>query len=119
METHELVDHNQQPDACEIHSIVTSLDFEVAFVGVRVDSARIVNVPVDDGDVSKSLCRNIIQPSADLKPEGGVTGGRVVKYVGSVDLDNFHYLERNRRDQRKGPKGMYADGDNTRFVGSL
>jgi len=39
---------------------VTSLDFEVAFVGVRVDSARIVDVPIDDGDVGEGLCRNIV-----------------------------------------------------------
>ena len=77
---------------------MTSLDFEVAFVWVRVDSARIVNVSVYNGNVSKSLSRNVVQPPTDLKPEGGAAGRRVVKYVGSVDLDNFHHLGRNRRE---------------------
>ena len=57
---HKLVDHNQQPDTGEIHRIVTSLDFEVAFVWARVDSTRIINVSVDYGDVGESLCRNLV-----------------------------------------------------------
>ena len=71
---------------------MASLDFEVAFVWVRVDSTGIINVSVDHGDVGESLCRNIVQPPADLKPEGGIAGRRVVEYVRSVDLDDFHYL---------------------------
>jgi len=73
---------------------MTSLDFEVAFVWVRVDSARVIDVSIDDGDVSEGLSRNLVQPPADLEPEGGVAGGGVVKYVRSVDLDDFHYLGR-------------------------
>lgn len=73
---------------------MTSLDFEVAFVRVRIDSTRIVNVSVDDGYVSESLCRNLVQLPADFKPEGGVTSRRVVEYVRSVNLDDFHYLKR-------------------------
>lgn len=72
---------------------MASFDFEVALVWVRVDSTRIVNVSVDDGDVSESLCRNLIQLSTDLKSEGGVASGRVVEYVRSVDLDDFHHLK--------------------------
>ena len=68
------------------------LDFEVAFVRVRVNSTRIINVSVNNGDVSKSLCRNVVQLPANLKPEGGITGRRVVEYVRSVDFDDFHYL---------------------------
>jgi len=71
---------------------MTSLDFEVAFVWVGVNSTRIINVPIDDGDVSEGLCRNLVQSPADLKPEGGVASKGVVKYVRSVDLDDFHYL---------------------------
>lgn len=71
---------------------MTSLDFEVALVWVRVDSTRIVNVSIDDGDVSERLRGNLVQPPADLKPEGGVAGRRVVEYVRSVDLDDLHYL---------------------------
>ena len=98
---------------------MTSLDFEVALVWVGVDSTRVINVPVDDGDVSEGLGCNLVQSPADLKPEGGVASKRVVKYVRSVDLDDFHYLEKNMRDQRKGSRGMYAGGKNTHFVGSL
>ena len=72
---------------------MVSLDFEVAFVWVGIDSTKIVDVSVDDGDVSESLCRNLVQLPADFKPEGGVASGRVVEYVRSVDLDDFHYLE--------------------------
>ena len=39
---------------------MTSLDFKVAFVRIRVDSTGIVNISVDDGDVSESLCCNIV-----------------------------------------------------------
>ena len=73
---------------------MTSLDLKIALVWVRVDSPRIINVPIDDGNVSESLCRNLVQPSADLKPESGTASRRIVEYVGSVDLDDFHHLEK-------------------------
>jgi hypothetical protein len=73
---------------------MTSLDFEVAFVWVGVDSTRVINVSVNDGDVGEGLRRNIVQSPADLKPEGGVAGRGIVEYVRSVDLDDFHYLKK-------------------------
>jgi len=74
---------------------MTSLDLEVAFVWVGVDSTRIIDISIDDGDVSKSLCRNLVQPPADFNPEGGVSRGRVIEYVRPVDLDDFHHLGEN------------------------
>ena len=73
---------------------MTPLDLEVALIRVGVEATRIINVSVDDGDVGESLCRNLIQPPADLKPEGGIAGRRVFEYVRSINLDNFHHLEK-------------------------
>ena len=73
---------------------MTSLDFEVAFVRVRGDSTGIIDVSVDYGDEGKGLCCNLVQPPANLKPEGGISGRRVVEYVRSVNLDDFHHLGR-------------------------
>lgn len=72
---------------------MASLDFEVAFVWVRIDSARIINASVDDSDVSEGLCRNLVQLPTDFKPEGGVAGRRVVEYVRAVNLDDSHHLK--------------------------
>ena len=71
---------------------MTPFDFEVAFVGVRIDSTGVVNVCVHYGDVCESLCRDVVQLPADLKPEGGVSSGGIVKYVRPIDFDNFHHL---------------------------
>jgi len=73
---------------------MTPLDLEVALVRVGVESTWIINVSVDDGDVGECLCRNLIQPPADLEPEGGIASRRVVEYVRSINLDNFHHLEK-------------------------
>lgn len=70
------------------------LDLEVAFVWVGVYCTRIVDVSVDDSDVGESLCRNFVQPPADVELESGIAGRRVVKYVRSVDLDDFQHLEK-------------------------
>lgn len=73
---------------------MTSLNLEVAFVWIRVDSTRIINISVNDGDMGESLRCNFVQPPTDLKPEGGIAGRRVVEYIRPVDLDDFHHLEK-------------------------
>lgn len=69
-------------------------NLEVAFVWVGIYSTRIVDVSVDDSDVGKSLCRNFVQPPADVELESGIASGGVVEYVRPVDLDDFQYLEK-------------------------
>lgn len=72
---------------------MASLDFEVAFVWVGIYSTRIIDVSVDDCDMSQGLCRNLVQLPTDFEPEGGVASRRVVEYVRSVNLDDLHHLK--------------------------
>ena len=83
-----------------------SLDFEVAFIRVRIGSTGVVDVSVDDGDMSKSLCGNFVQLPADLKLKGRVAGGGAVKYVRPVNFDNFHHLKIDKQDQRTRGKNV-------------
>ena len=75
--THEFIEHDKQPDACEIHGIALAGDDELADAlrletgpprrcGDAVGGRAIVVRAVDDGDVRHGLRRDFIETETDI-----------------------------------------------------